>query len=255
MTAQFFYVANWKMQKTIDQSMHFMHTYKDQLKSLASDPMIEIIFAPSFLCLAPVASLLHGSSIYLAGQNCSEYAFGPYTGQIDAASLEQVGCRYCIVGHRELRQYYDENNLTVANKVQQLLNVTVNPIICVGETDAEYKEGKSREVLTQQLKFVFEVLSSQMSPVSVWIAYEPVWTIGTGHAADIEYLTMILGWLRELTGLLPQHTFYLLYGGGVDEHNAESLRSIAHLDGFLIGSASLDFKKFEKIVSLTKRIT
>ena len=125
----------------------------------------------------------------------------------------------------------------------------------MGKTDEQHKNEEGKSVVAQQLKMVFEFLSTVSHATTMCIAYEPVWAIGGGSAVEKEYIAQMLAWIRELTKLLPQHTFYLIYGGGVDEVNAISLRSIHDLNGFLIGGASLDFQKFEKIVSLTESKT
>jgi len=251
-TLPFLYIANWKMNKTLDEGMHYFYTNKEKLDSMAKDAAVEIIFAPSFPSLVPLQLLAHESSVYLAAQDCSEYESGPYNGQVDATSLAQIGLRYCVIGHSDQRNYARETDLTVTNKAQRLFDVGIRPIICVGETAQEHKEGKGKEVVARQLKMVFELLSTLSPTLPICIAYEPVWAIGGGFAVELGYVADIVAWIQELTALLPQHVFYCVYGGGVDEKNAASLRSIDGLNGLLIGGASLDFQKFEKIVSLTK---
>ncbi len=232
--------------------MHYFYTNQEKLHSMALNTGIEIIFAPSFPSLAPLCALATKSSLHLAAQDCSEYESGPYNGQVDALTLAQVGVRYCIIGHSDQRSYTRETDLTVANKANRLLEVNVRPIVCVGETAQEHQENKGKEVVARQLKTVLDMLSTLPSQTPICVAYEPVWAIGGGITVEKEYIAQMLAWIRELTELLPQYTFFLVYGGGVDETNAAALRAIGDLNGFLIGGASLDFQKFENIVSLTK---
>ena len=248
----FLYVANWKMNKSLDQGLDYFRLNKDQLHALTLDKSIEIIVAPTHVSLAPLHSLASKISVRLASQDCSEYEKGPYNGQVDALSLSQVGVCYGIVGHSHPNNGARDSDLVVANKTQSLLDAGVCPLICVGDLTDEYKRGVGKQVVAQQLKPVFDLLTIYSEPLSICIAYEPIWAIGGGESVSKEYIADMIAWLRELTALVPQHNFSLLYGGGVDDENAVSLRSIKELNGFLIGSASLDFQKFEKIVSLTK---
>lgn len=248
----FLYVSNWKMNKTLGQGIEYFRLNQDRLQALTLDKSIEIIIAPTYVSLAPLHALFSKISVRLASQDCSEHEDGPYNGEVDAVSLSQVGVQYGIIGHSHPTNGLRDTDLVVANKMQRLLDVGICPLICVGELTEEYKKGMGKQAVAQQLKLVFELLSIRIEPVSVCIAYEPIWAIGGGKTVSKEYIADMVAWIKELTALLPQHTFYVLYGGGVDEENAVSLRSIDALNGFLIGSASLDFQKFEKIVSLTK---
>ncbi len=240
------FVANWKMQKTLDQSIQFVQKHIDALKALNR----QIILCPSFPALYPLSQLLENSSVFLGAQDCSPHELGAYTGQVSAQSLAEVGCTYCIVGHSERRNYNKESNSEIAQKATQLLHQNIIPIVCVGESQQEFEKKQSIDVLHNQLEPVFKVIESQSSASTVCIAYEPIWSIGTGNVPDTQYLQNIFDTLKEWCSAKTSKTKYtLLYGGSVTGENIQQFYQVENIDGFLIGGSSLDFQKLKKIVS------
>lgn len=244
----FLYVANWKMNSSFEQSLNFCLSNKDELLQLSTYPNTQFVLCPSFPALYPIAQLFTHSTFSIGAQNCSEHAHGAYTGQVDALSLAQVGCTFCIVGHNEARAT-GETNEQIGKKIACLREQNITPIICVGETKADYQQGRTYGLLEEQLMPVREAMHA--NDVCI-IAYEPVWAIGTEIQPSTEHVTKVFSWLREYCAdHLPSITIRLLYGGSVNETDAAVLKKIPGIDGFLIGSASLDFKKLQKIVVCT----
>lgn len=249
MPKPFLYIANWKMRKTFDQTKSFIADFGSDLAALAAKPGIEIVIAPSFVCLHYSFAQLD-PAIGIAAQDCSTHSSGAYTGQVDAISLKQVGCRYGLVGHSEARSYGYQSDALVADKMEQLLQAGITPIVCIGETEADYKSNQTHAVLARQLAPLAKILAAQKNPVDIVIAYEPIWSIGTGLIADLVYLNDVFDFLTTWATHQNLKRTRIVYGGSVDESNAAVFKTIRHCDGFLIGSASLDFQKFQNIVSL-----
>lgn len=246
------YVANWKMNMHLSDAVDFAAQCKNFMQKNNTSEK-QIILCPSFPAITSVVHALEDVAIGVSAQNCSDHQVGAYTGEVSAQSLREAGCSYCIVGHSERRKYFHETNEVIARKVTNLLIASINPIICIGETAQEFKDDKTLSVLEEQLVLVIKAINeSQEMPESISFAYEPVWAIGTGKIPDQQILEKVLTWLatyikKELT---HDTTIHLLYGGSVDENSITQLMNVKSIDGFLIGSASLDFQKFKNIVSL-----
>ncbi len=243
------FVANWKMNKSFSQAVEFTKHNLEPLTELAAKPGCTIVLCPSFPSLFTLADICAPTMINIGAQNCSAYEKGSFTGQVSAQSLKDVGCCYCIVGHSEQRQYCGETNEEVAQKVGRLFEQNIEPIICIGESKEQYEKNKVFEILTAQLNPIFTIIAEYEKPFT--IAYEPIWAIGTGIIPQKEYLQDVYTWLsNQVQNNVSHKNWNLLYGGSVDESNVSELKSIKGVGGFLIGGASLDFQKFQKIVSL-----
>jgi triosephosphate isomerase (TIM) len=191
---------------------------------------------PPFPYLADVAEQLRGSAVALGAQNVSEHAQGAYTGEVSAAMLKELGCRYAIVGHSERRQIYGETDARVAAKFAAASAAGLTPILCVGETLVEREAGRTEEVVARQLGAVeFK---------GAVLAYEPVWAIGTGKNATPEQAQAVHAFLRKK---VPQDTT-ILYGGSVKAQNAKAIFAMPDVDGGLIGGASLVAEDFLAIL-------
>lgn len=209
-----------------------------------------IIICPSFDALSACAHIIAHSDIKLGAQTVSAYPQGPHTGQVSAESLAQIGCKYAIIGHSERRWECHETNEEIAHQLEQLIAQNITPIICIGEMEQEYKAKAGKAVLEQQLEYLIPLLQNNPMP-HLLIAYEPVFAIGTGVIPPPDYLKDMFEWLKKylLTSITTQ-PFTLIYGGSVSENTLGDLKGIPEIEGFLIGSASLEFQKFQKIVSL-----
>ena len=247
------FVANWKMYKSYTDAVTFIQTHHDDLDALAHTPGRTIIICPSHEAVAPIATQCKDTSVNIGAQDCSAHKLGAYTGQIAAASLSQIGCTYCIVGHSE-RRAVGESSALVAEKTVRLIEQNICPIVCIGETALQYQKKQTKNILTEQLTPIAQhIIHAQYPNTKLVIAYEPVWAIGTNVVPTRDYLLEIYDWLANWCATqLPQAHITLLYGGSVQEQNAQQLAQLASVGGFLIGGASTDFQKLQKIVSLVQ---
>ena len=203
--------------------------------------------------LAQVQALKSGnatlSAIHLGAQDVSAQATGAYTGEVSAAMLKELGCRYVIVGHSERRQYHGETDALVADKAKAALASGVTPIVCVGETLAEREAGRTEEVVKRQLAAVIHTNGHCISEIVV--AYEPVWAIGTGKTASPEEAQAVHAVLRaQLQAATDQASHVkILYGGSMNAANAAALLGQPDIDGGLIGGASLKAPDFLTIIA------
>ncbi len=248
-----FFVANWKSYMTCEQSICFVTENFDGLVQLADDSRNEIVLCPSFANLSVVGEKLRVSNIKLGAQDCSSFGLGAFTGQEPVGNLKAIGCTYCIIGHSERRQYNHETDCDIAQKFGSLVEHGISPIVCVGESRAEYNEKKALFVLERQLGEIFEKIKngdvSIKNNMSICIAYEPIWSIGTGKIPDSESLETIFSWLYKKSQELDSSIDWkLLYGGSVTGKTVQFLKEIEHIMGFLIGKASTDFQELKKIV-------
>ena len=189
------------------------------------------------------------SALEIGAQDVSSHASGAYTGDVSAAMLKELGCRFAIVGHSERRQYHGETDALVAEKARTALASGLTPIVCVGETLAERESGRTVEVVKRQLAAVIQVNGHCISELVV--AYEPVWAIGTGKTATPEEAQAVHAVLRSQLRAATDHfaRVKILYGGSMNAANAASLLAQADIDGGLIGGASLKAADFLKIIA------
>jgi len=254
MNSSLVFVANWKMGFSFNQTVEFVTNHYKELATLSRNH--QVILCPLSMALPDSDNILKGTTISLGAQDCSNYAHGAYTGQISAESIKQAGAQFCIIGHSERRKYNNETNEIIAQKLVQLLDQEITPIICIGETLEQFNNNQTVQVLEEQLAAIFEIIQERETQNKlsknnkyIFIAYEPVWSIGTGLIPNPENLTLIFAQLHEKTQNSSSSIVWrLLYGGSVKSDNVKSLALIRHLGGFLIGGASLDFQELKKIV-------
>ena len=250
---QILFVANWKMYFAFDDDIRFVAEHYDKFIQLTDKINYEIVVCPSFLAIPTLSQLFKATKIKLGAQDCSEHNKGAFTGQVSAESLHDAGCSYCIVGHSERRMYNFETDEAIAQKVNHLIEYNISPIICIGENAEEYKSGKAFFVLEEQLEKIFPTISSQCNKINslpICIAYEPIWSIGTGIIPSEVHLKNVFTWLATKTQkIAPTVNWKLLYGGSVKVETMPFLvKNLSDIHGFLIGGSSLDFQEFEKIV-------
>ncbi len=243
-----FIAGNWKMHKTVSQAVALVD---ELIELVGGDQGVEVVVAPPFTALYPVAQRLKGSNLKLSAQDCFWEEEGAYTGEISPPMLADVGCAYCIVGHSERRHVFGEGSDEVARKARALLAHGVSPIVCVGETLDEREEGRTIKVVGSQLQGSLEGLS-QKDMVKVVIAYEPVWAIGTGRTATPyqaqDMHAFIRGWLGDSFGGGVASSTPILYGGSVKPDNIRGLMAMDDIDGALVGGASLKASSFAQII-------
>ncbi len=250
----YLFVANWKMNIHFSKAINFVKDNTAKLRTLGESNENKLILCPSFIALSSMITPLSKTNVGIGAQNCSQHKQGAFTGEVSAQSLAELGCQYCIVGHSERRIYFGETNEMVAEKVARLCEHNIQPIICIGETKKEFENKQVYEVLTSQLAPILKVLkTTRHDQVKKYeqliIAYEPIWSIGTGIIPESTYLEQVFIWLGEhIKKHLPDTKLQLLYGGSVNEDNIADLKQILYINGFLIGGASTDFQKLKKIV-------
>ena len=191
------------------------------------------------------------SDIHLGAQNVHFEDKGAFTGEANCASLKELGVEYVILGHSERRQYFGETDETVNKKVLKALENGLKPIICVGESLAEKQTGITDEVVCLQTKAALCGVSSAQITDCV-IAYEPIWAIGTGMTATAQdanrTIAAIRGAIKDMFGYVAENV-RILYGGSMNDKNANELMSQPEIDGGLIGGASLIAEKFERVIN------
>jgi triosephosphate isomerase (TIM) len=240
--------GNWKMNKTIAESVDFVARLHSMYRT---PPDREVIIAPPFTALSAVAAAIRGSFIRLAAQNLHEAEKGAYTGEISPLMLKGI-CRYCIIGHSERRQYFHDTDEVVNKKLRAALKADIIPILCVGERLEEKESGQAQNVIARQLD---SALSGLPGTIGIVIAYEPIWSIGTGRSATSEQANETIGFIRqEIKDILSDNAAditRILYGGSVTPENIAGFVSQPDIDGALVGGASLKPEQFIDIVRRT----
>jgi len=241
-------VANWKMNKTVPESVDFVQEF---LQFLGREPKAEVALSPSFTALVPVGDALEGSPVALAAQNMHWEDSGAFTGEISPIQLRDIGCRFVLIGHSERRQYFGESDGEVSRKISAALREGLVPILCIGETLGERDYGKTFEVIERQVCGGTEGVALE-SGSEIVLAYEPIWAIGTGKTATPEEAQEVHRFVRGLTasvsGAEVSEAIRILYGGSVNPENMTAIMEMADVDGVLVGGASLVPDSFAQIV-------
>ena len=239
-----FISANWKMNKTIEETEEFINSFLPMVKDITA---VDILIAPPFTSLQAVAGLLKATNIKLGAQNVFYEEKGAFTGEISPAMLQSAGCSHVIVGHSERRQYFMETDEIVNKKIKTARKNGLDVILCIGESLKEREENKTFEVLDRQL--TGSLKDTDLNGMT--IAYEPIWAIGTGKTATKEQANeahaFIRGWLKKNRD--GAEKLRILYGGSVTPESIESLMSEPEVDGALVGGASMKPDSFAKIVT------
>ena len=243
-----FVAANWKMNKTVEQARELVN---EMMPDLISIQGVEKVLCPPATSLLPVAAMLKGTEIGLGAQNVHWEASGAYTGELSPDMVAEF-CQYVIIGHSERRAYFAEIDETVNKKVIAALKVGLTPIVCVGETLSENEDGKTSEVITRQILAGLKGVSNDFASRIV-VAYEPIWAIGTGKAANPQIANDVSGKivrsaLAKLFGNDLTQQIRVLYGGSVNGANAAEYFMQPEVDGALVGGASLKPADFKAIV-------
>ena len=246
-----FVVGNWKLQKTLSESLALVTELKNQLASVRD---VEFGVAPVATALHSVARRLEDSSIAVYGQSCHWEERGAFTGELSATLLGDAGAAGVIVGHSERRTIFGETDEVVARKVRAVLAAGLQVIACVGETEAERDAGATEARVSAQVKAVLGAVEPAQVARLV-VAYEPVWAIGTGRTATPaqaqEVHALIRGLLRDRVGAAAEGV-RIQYGGSVKPDNAAELMRQPDIDGALVGGASLKADDFSAIVKAAR---
>ena len=241
-------VGNWKMHGGLAEARELSQAVRDGLKRPRG---VEIAICPPFTALGAVAAVLAGSPILLGAQNCHWEARGAFTGEVSPEMLAEVGCRLVLVGHSERRHVFRETDDEISRKVAACLRAGLQPLLCVGETADERRQGLTYTVVEGQLRAGLAGLSAADIGRAL-LAYEPVWAIGTGVNATPGQAAEVHGYLRGLVSELSSkevaQSVRILYGGSVKADNATELTQDPDIDGVLVGGASLQAPGFVTIV-------
>jgi triosephosphate isomerase len=241
-------VANWKMNKTVDESLDFIEMF---LPMVSGAQDVDVVLAPPFISLMPASRALAGSSVALAAQNMHWEESGAYTGEVSPVMLMDIGCRYVILGHSERRQFFGEGDGEVSRKVLAAMREGIIPILCVGETLGERDYGRTFDTVGGQIGGGLADVELENGQELV-LAYEPVWAIGTGKTASPEEAQEVHSFARgQLAGIFGNNiaeSIRILYGGSVKPENAGTLMSMPDIDGALVGGASMEPDSFAGIV-------
>ena len=241
-------VGNWKMHKTTSETRQFGKASRSFLEKANQNKVI-LGVAPSFISLSPLkksnpALLVFSQNIYFEDK-------GAFTGEISVPMLKDVKGDGALVGHSERRAYFKEDNILCNKKVKKLLASNLTALYCVGETLEEYEAGQTKAVVTEQIRVGLSGLGS-FEPKRLIVAYEPVWSIGTGKNASKEIASDVIGYIRELLnemfGPSVSEEIHILYGGSVKPNNVRDYLLAPNIDGALVGGASLEIASFEALL-------
>jgi len=237
--------ANWKMHKTVVETEEFLD---DFLGNLPEGP--EVVICPPYPSLAVAVARCADLPVRVAAQNMHEEAEGAFTGEVSAPMLLELGVQDVILGHSERRQYFGETDEALARKVPAAQEAGLEPILCVGENEAQRDSDETEGILTRQIEADLSNVSDERLD-EVVIAYEPIWAIGTGRTATPEQAQEAIALIRGLIESRSSEAagaIRILYGGSVKPGNAAELISQPDVDGALVGGASLDPGDFAAIV-------
>lgn len=238
--------GNWKLNKTVQEALALVTDLKRLLSPLRH---CDLMIAPTYPCLVPVAQRLEGTSIALGAQELYPEDAGAYTGAVSGPILASAGCTYVLVGHSERRQLFGETLESSRARVQAALRSNLTPILCIGETLEEREAGRTMAVVLEQLEAGIAGLTPEVL-AKIVVAYEPVWAIGTGKVATPAQAQEVHRAIREcLRGhdASVAQSMRILYGGSVKPSNAKEILQQEDIDGALVGGASLVAEDFAGI--------
>ena len=245
--------ANWKMNKTVGETLEYLEVFLPSVKDLMH---IDIMIAPPFTALSSASIKLDAAkkegeyNVKLGAQNMYYVDKGAFTGEISPLMLTELNVEYVILGHSERRHIFGEKDNLINKKVIAAVEHGLRPILCVGETIEEREQGKTLSVVERQIRNGLAGVERDL--VYIDIAYEPVWAIGTGVNATPEQAEDVHRFIRSLINEISKgndHKTRILYGGSVNEKNARDLIKEPNINGFLVGTASLDPERFYKIIT------
>ncbi len=240
--------GNWKMHLTLGEAVQLARAVA-RAGSECTDR--DIMIAPSFTSLAAVAAAMKGTNITVGAQNIAWEKEGAFTGEISSLMLQDIGINMAIIGHSERRQIFGEDNNMINRRLRAALDADIAPVLCIGETLENREDGATFIVLEKQLREGLDAVS-EAQILSVDVAYEPVWAIGTGKTATKEQAQEVHHFLRGLLGDLYEkniaNSVRILYGGSVKPENIDELMAQPDIDGALVGGAALNAQSFERII-------
>ena len=237
-----YFIANWKMFGTLN-SLNSLHKVDKFLRNFKKNKFVKVIYCPPNILIRPMSKKLKNSQIQIGAQNCHQNeTYGAFTGSVNPKMLKNVGAKYVIIGHSENRQEGETDKL-INNKIKSALKSGLKVIFCIGETLKEKKTKKTKKLLSKQIKLGLNKIKSNKNII---IAYEPIWSIGSGLIPKKKELFETIKFIKK-----KAKNYKVLYGGSVNPKNINSLNLINNIDGYMIGGASQDPKKFIDIIKKT----
>lgn len=253
---RFLIAGNWKMNCGANEAAELLEGLKKNKAEVSED--VDVLVCPPFVSLSMAVNYLHDTDIQVGAQNLHFEESGAYTGEISAGMLTEAGCAFVLIGHSERRQYFGETDETVNKKTHKAIEHNLVPVVCVGESLGQRKEGIHFDLVKDQVTAAFQGIDENTA-LDVVIAYEPIWAIGTGETASPEQAQEMHAHIRSiLTDIYDDETaegIRILYGGSMKPGNAEELLGQTDVDGGLIGGASLDAESFAQIITTAEKLS
>ncbi len=241
-------IGNWKMYKTARQATDYI----EALLPLIEGTEVNIYLAVPYTSIHQSAQYAKNSKVVVGAQNMNDARDGAFTGEVAALMLKEAGAAFVLLGHSERRLYFGEDDAFIQKKVLRALADDIQPVLCIGETLEHHGQGKTQEVLQEQLTSALENVPKEDSARLI-IAYEPVWAIGSGKTPTPKEIQKVHAFIREvlseLFGKKVAEGIAILYGGSVKPENVSEIAEEKDVNGVLVGGASLDPKKFSQIIA------
>ena len=244
-------IGNWKLNLDHLEAIQLFQKLNYSLNT-DIDEKISIVVAPSHTSLRSIQTIIDADklNIFLSSQDVSMFNDGAYTGEVSAHQLAKLNISYCIVGHSERRQHFNETDEFVNVKVNNLINKEITPIICFGESNDQRTEGNYMDFLLNQIENSTKGLRKDKVDEIIF-AYEPIWAIGTGQNASLQDIVEVISKVKEFISkksFFNEEKIKFIYGGSVSPDNSYEILNSKIIDGALVGGASLDVNKFIKII-------
>ena len=244
-------IGNWKLNLDHLEAIQLIQKLNYSLNT-DIDEKITIVVAPSHTSLRSIQTIIDADklNIFLSSQDVSMFNDGAYTGEVSAHQLAKLNISYCIVGHSERRQHFNETDEIINVKVNNLINKEITPIICFGESNDQRTEGNYMDFLLNQIENSTKGLRKDKVDEIIF-AYEPIWAIGTGQNASLQDIVEVISKVKEFISkksFFKEEKIKFIYGGSVSPDNSNEILNSKIIDGALVGGASLDVDKFIKII-------
>lgn len=245
--------GNWKMHKTLNEAESFLEQVKSKVP--ANEVVESVICAPA-LFLPSLVEKAKGTDVKIGAQNMHFEDSGAFTGEISPVALKDIGVQYVIIGHSERREMFNETDESVNKKVLAAFKHGLIPIICCGETLEQRENGSTNQLVGDQVRKALQGLTEDQVE-QVVIAYEPIWAIGTGKSSTAADANEVCGHIRQVIAEQFSEEIAskvrIQYGGSVKPENISDFLSEEHIDGALVGGASLDPQSFLQLLEAGKR--
>ena len=244
-------IGNWKLNLDHLEAIQLFQKLNYSLNT-DIDEKISIVVAPSHTSLRSIQTIIDADklNIFLSSQDVSMFNDGAYTGEVSAHQLAKLNISYCIVGHSERRQHFNETDEFVNVKINTLINKEITPIICFGESNDQRTDGNYMDFLINQIENSTKGLRKDKVDEIIF-AYEPIWAIGTGQNASLQDIVEVISKVKEFISkksFFNEEKIKFIYGGSVSPDNSYEILNSKIIDGALVGGASLDVDKFIKII-------